>query len=338
MSLMRDEAIESAAVVERQLKANHATSAALAARWKAAPPRFIMTLARGSSDHAATFAKYLIERTCGRVVASAAPSLSSLYDARLALKNSAVLAISQSGQSADLLAFAQDARAAGAEVIAVVNDVASPLAKLADVVLPLHAGPEHSVAATKSYIASLSAVLQLTAHWSGDSALKTGLDALPDALARAAVDAPEELVERLAKARSMFTLGRASAFGIAGEAALKLKETCTIHAEAYSTAEVLHGPMAIVGDGFPIIAFLQNDRSVSTTRETLQKLEDAGARITTFGAAELNADVPVAASGPGLFALPPAILRFYLLAEAVARAKGLNPDAPRNLRKVTISR
>lgn len=338
MSFLIDEVQEAASVVSRLLTRNAPVCGVLGRRWQDKPPRLIVTCARGSSDHVATFAKYLIERYCGCPVASAAPSLSSLYARPLVLEGAVVLCISQSGRSHDLLAFVEQAREAGAETVAIVNDMSSPLAALAQTVLPMHCGVEHSVAATKTFMASLVAIIQLTAEWAGDDALRQALAELPADLAPTGSTPDAAAMETISAATSMFTLGRGLAFAIAGEAALKLKETCQIHAEAYSPAEVLHGPLAIVGAGFPVLAFLQNDASAPTTAETLQRLEAAGARLHSFGESACGATMPTAATKHPVTALVAQIQQFYLLAEACAHSRGLDPDHPRNLRKVTISR
>jgi len=170
-TLMYREAHESAAVVERQLRENAQILKPLGEQLRAKPPRFIVTCARGSSDHAAAYAKYVFETRLGLITASASPSISSIYDADLRLDGALFVAISQSGKSPDLLRSAQAAKDAGAHVVALVNVEDSPLAAMADTFVPLRAGPELSVAATKSYLATLAAILQLTAHWSNDDAL-----------------------------------------------------------------------------------------------------------------------------------------------------------------------
>ena len=179
---MHSEAAEAANAVARQFAANAATIDALVERLRAQPPRFIVTCARGSSDHAATYGKYLFETTLGLATASASPSVGSVYAVQPKLDDVLFIAISQSGKSSDLLRNAEIAKAGGAHVLALVNVADSPLAHLADTVLPLHAGPENSVAATKSYLCSLAAQLQLAARWSGDARLLAAVDALPDAM------------------------------------------------------------------------------------------------------------------------------------------------------------
>ena len=183
-TLMYREAHEAAAVVERQLRENAPILKALGEQLRAKPPRFIVTCARGSSDHAAAYAKYVFETRLGLITASASPSISSIYDADLHMDGALFVAISQSGKSPDLLRSAQAAKDAGAHVVALVNVEDSPLAQMADTFVPLRAGPELSVAATKSYLATLAAVLQLTAHWSNDATLHEVVDRLPDDLRR----------------------------------------------------------------------------------------------------------------------------------------------------------
>lgn len=329
------EAAESAAVVRAQLAANRETTRRLGATLRELAPRAVVTCARGSSDHAATFAKYLLETRCGVLTASAAPSVSSVYEARSDLRGTLCLAISQSGRSPDLLSAAASARAAGALVVALVNARDSPLAAGADHVIPLHAGVERSVAATKSHLASLAAILQLVAAWRGDRELDSALAALPDGLERAWRLDWQAAIEPLRRARSLFVLGRGLGLGVALEAALKLKETCRLHAEGLSAAELRHGPMALVQAGFPVLLFAQDDETHDSSAALAAELAAAGAIVVAAGC-----------EAPGILALPtvaadpvaqPILLvqAFYRLAEALARARGLDPDRPAHLRKVT---
>src|SRR5690348_11830483 len=232
-TLMYQEAHAAADVIAHQLAANAGVLAELGASLRARPPRCIVTCARGSSDHAAAYAKYVFETRLGVVTASASPAVSSIYDAPLQLEGALFLAISQSGKSPDLLLSAQAAKAAGAQVVALVNDTESPLAQQADTVVPLRAGPERSVAATKSYLATLSAVLQLTACWSGDEALHAALDRLPGDLRHGWEMDWRALGDGLLKVHNLFVVGRGYGFGAALEGALKFKETCGLHAEAF---------------------------------------------------------------------------------------------------------
>src|SRR5688572_6163987 len=169
------EAAESANVVRHQLVANAVPLATLGARLRLSPPRAVVTCARGSSDHAATYAKYLIEAYTGVLTSSAAPSVSSIYEAQADLGEALFVAISQSGKSPDLLTTTRAAKEGGALTVALCNSPGSPLMQMVEVPVPLHAGPETSVAATKSYIASLSAIAQLLAYWTDDQELLRAL-------------------------------------------------------------------------------------------------------------------------------------------------------------------
>jgi len=329
------EAGQAAQVVAAQLTANAARVEAIARRLRANPPRAVVTCARGSSDHAATFAKYLIETRTGVLTSSAGLSVSSVYAAAQNMEGVLYLAISQSGKSPDLLASVRAAKAAGAFTIALVNDVTSPLAELVDEVLPLHAGPELSVAATKSYIAALSAITQLVAAWAEDADLAKGLAALPAGLAEAWALDWTPAIERLTPARNLYVLGRGVGFGVAQEAALKFKETCGLHAEAFSAAEVLHGPMALVKTGFPVLVFAQNDESRGSVDEMAASLAARDADVLLVGAGEVGAGVlPALAAHP---VIEPILMiqSFYRMANALSVARGYNPDSPPHLNKVT---
>lgn len=333
---MHSEAAEAAGAVARQFAANAATIDSLVERLRAQPPRFIVTCARGSSDHAATYGKYLFETELGLVTASASPSVGSVYAVQPNLQGALFVAISQSGKSPDLLRNAEIAKAGGAHVLALVNVADSPLAKLAHTVLPLHAGPETSVAATKSYLCSLAALLQLTARWSGDEKLLAAVDALPDAMREAWQQDWSPLVSGLRLAEHLFVLGRGLGLGAAQEAALKFKETSGLHAEAFSSAEVKHGPMAIVGPDFPVLAFAQDDDTGAGTEAVAAELRARGAPVWI---------ARPGMHGPGVLPLPasphPActpiltVQAFYGAVNALSVARGHNPDVPPHLNKVT---
>ncbi|MFT4198918.1 MAG: SIS domain-containing protein [Pseudoxanthomonas sp.] len=336
-TLMFAEAASAGAVVRAQFARNRAAVEALAQRLRAVPPPFVATCARGSSDHAATFGKYLIETQLGIVTASASPSVGSVYAAPLRLRGALFVVISQSGKSPDLLRNAQAARAAGAHVLALVNVEDSPLAALADTVIPLCAGAERSVAATKSYLAALAALLQLAAHWSQDAALLAALEALPAALEAAWQADWSALVAGLEPARNLFVLGRGLGLGAAQEAALKFKETCGLHAEAYSSAEVKHGPMALVGPGFPVLCFTQPDGTEAGTLALAQEFRTRGAQVwVAAGQAEaVPGLLPLAAAPHPACAPLLAVQSFYRAANALALRRGHNPDVPPHLNKVT---
>jgi glucosamine--fructose-6-phosphate aminotransferase (isomerizing) len=335
-TLMYQEAHAAAGVIAHQLEANASLLAELGAQLRSQPPRCIVTCARGSSDHAAAYAKYVFETRLGVITASASPSVSSIYDAPMQLDGALFLAISQSGKSPDLLLSAQAAKAAGAQVVALVNDTDSPLAHWADTVVPLHAGPERSVAATKSYLATLSAVLQLTACWSGDQALQAALDRLPGDL-RQGWDADwRALGEGLLRVHNLFVVGRGYGFGAALEAALKFKETCGLHAEAFSAAEVRHGPMALVGAGFPVLVFAQEDGTLENTLGVASEFRARGAQVWVAAPGASGPDVlPLPAGVPAITTPLVAIQSFYRAASTLSLARGYDPDVPPHLRKVT---
>jgi glutamine---fructose-6-phosphate transaminase (isomerizing) len=337
-TFMAAEIEEVGAVVRRQLPANAASTAKLAADLRAREPSFVATIARGSSDHAALYLKHLVELKLALACASLGPSIASLYHAPLKLEGAVAIAISQSGQSPDILAMQRAAKKQRATSIALVNDEASPLAHEADARLPLCAGVERSVAATKSMIASLTAGASLVAHWSDDAALLAALQNLPSVLdsssAAPLVDGP---VDALAQASSMFVVGRGATHAVAAEAALKLKETSAIHAEAFSSAEVLHGPAGIIGPGFPVLAFAPADSARPGFFDTLD-------RLAAFGASPLLVDIEPHQRWPTLVALDGghplltpivALHAFYRIAEVVARRRGRDPDQPSHLKKVT---
>jgi glucosamine--fructose-6-phosphate aminotransferase (isomerizing) len=329
------EAADAPGVVARQLSENRRLIEKLAAALRAKKLRSVVTGARGSSDHAATYAKYLIETRLGILTSSIGLSIGSVYATQPDFQDTVFLAISQSGKSPDLLASVEKAKAGGAFVIAIVNDDKSPLSMLADVAIPLLAGPEKSVAATKTYLASVSAIAALAAAWSEDTALLAALAQLPD-LMRDAWNADwSSVVPLLSPARDLYTIGRGVGFGAAQEAALKFKETCGLHAEAFSAAEVRHGPMALVKRGFPVLMLSQNDETRAGMKELAEKAVAAGAKVMIAGFDASGAvSLPAIAAHP---ALEPILMAqsFYRMINALSIARGFDPDRPPNLNKIT---
>lgn len=331
-TLMFQEAQQTADVIATQYERNQATVQALAAELRSNPPPFVVTCARGSSDHAATYGKYLFETQLGIVTASASPSVGSVYEAKQQLRGALYLVISQSGKSPDLLRNASAAADAGARVVAIVNAEDSPLAALADTVIPLHAGPERSVAATKSYLGSLAAILQLAAYWKNEAPLLDALPRLPGSL-RAAWQADwSPLTDGLVDAHNLFVLGRGLGLAAAQEAALKFKETCGLHAEAYSSAEVKHGPMALVGPGFPVLCFAQPDETEAGTLALAREFRGRGAQVWVSSE---HGDLPLASAPHPACAPLLTVQSFYRAINALALRRGHNPDVPPHLNKVT---
>jgi len=334
-TLMFAEAAEAAAVVARQAAAQQAARSALVAALRRDPPRAVVTLARGSSANAATVARYLVETHLRLLTSSAAPSSASVYEAAPNYAGTLMLAISQSGKSPDLLAAARTARDGGARLVALVNDASSPLAALADTFLPLGAGPEKSVAATKSFVASVAALLQLVAEWSEDHALVEALADLPALLDRAWALDWSAALPPLRTASNLYVVARGPAFGIAQEMALKIKETCGFHAEAFSAAEVRHGPMAIVEKGFPVLLLGQDDESRDSVAVLAPEFAERGALVMSAGLDDVpGIRLPALKAHP---VLQPLLLvqSFYRLANALAVTRGRDPDRPPHLAKVT---
>jgi glutamine---fructose-6-phosphate transaminase (isomerizing) len=336
---MRREIREAPEAVGRQAEALRTPLAELVGRLRRQPPQVAVTCARGSSAHAATFGKHLIERYLGIPVAAAAPSVATVYRQRLRLRDQLFLAISQSGRSDDLIEQTAAARAAGAVTVALVNATDSPLAEASDIVLPMEAGPELSVAATKTFIASASALLRLLALWSEDRTMAAALGRLPDRLREAGDLDWSEALTAFETAPSLVTIGRGPTLAVAREAALKLKETCNLHAEAFSGAEFLHGPVALVDDDYPILMFVPTDAAQAGLLGLSSSLRKKGASLYAAEPGE-----PAAGRLPALVPDHPEtdaislIQSFYGLAVRLAERRGIDVDRPRHLQKVTRTR
>lgn len=334
---MQREVLEIPEAAARLLELGAAQAENFATEFLKAQPSMIATIGRGSSDHAAYFLKYAFEITLGIPVASLGPSLASLYGASMHLKNTAAIAISQSGKSPDIVSLAQSVTQSGSLSIALVNSVPSPLSDACSHVLDIGAGPEKSVAATKSFVNSIVAGLMLLAAISKDAGLSSALKTLPKSLDAALNQNWQALSDHLIQRKSMFVLGRGPALAIAHEAALKMKETCAVHGEAYSSAEVLHGPVEILDDGFPVLVFNPGDRSGQATAGVAREIAGRGASVFVAGGsvgAGLS-ELSVASTGHALTDALVQIVSFYVFAEAHARRLGRNPDEPKQLKKVT---
>lgn len=340
---MRAEALEAPARVADLLARDAEAYAALGAALRARPPRGVLTLARGSSDHAAQHLAYLAMARLGQLVTSLPPSLLTLYDSPLRADGLLALALSQSGRSPDLVEPLQRLRAGGATTVALVNDAGSPLAAAAEHALPLHAGEERSVAATKSFIAQLVAGARLVAAWQDDAALAAALHALPEVLAlAAALDAPAA-VEALAPVQQLYVIGRGPGLAVAQELALKFKETCGLQAEAFSGAELAHGPMALVQPGWPLLVLAPRGPAQAGLLALAQQQQARGAAVWLMAAPDTEAPPgpqrlhAVAAGHADLDAIA-MVQSLYPLIEALARRRGRDPDRPPGLQKVTLTR
>jgi glucosamine--fructose-6-phosphate aminotransferase (isomerizing) len=334
---MEAEFREAPAVVQRQAQALRAPMAELLARIKRKPPGFVVTCARGSSAHAATFGKHLIERHLGIAVGAFAPNIATIYGQRLRLNGQLFVTVSQSGRSDDLVESVAMAKAAGALTATIVNDTDSPLAKTSDIVLPMAAGPELSVAATKTFVASLAVLLHVTAEWTNDDALRAATEGLPEQLAAATALDWWAALNEMADARSLVTIGRGPTLAIAREAALKLKETCNLHAEAFSGAEFLHGPVALVESSYPVLLFMPTDQAAAGLRELAENLRGKDASVFVTGEKIAGALPALAPDHPDTDAVC-LIQSFYALAVRLAQRRGTDVDVPRHLRKVTRTR
>ena len=335
-SMMLKEAVSAAECVALQLSQDADRYAALGQTLRTTQFNTALTIARGSSDHAANYCAYLIMARMGRVVASLPMSLLTLYKSPLVTRNTLTIAISQSGQSPDVVEPTGYFRNGGATTVALVNDITSPLAQTAEWAMPLHAGKEQSVAATKSFITSLVAGARLVAEWQNDPDLKEGLAALPDALAVAAQADWSPAIEVLAPARNIMVVGRGISFPIALESALKFKETSALQAEAFSGAEIKHGPMALIEEGYPLMIFATRGPTQAGLVQLATEMRGRGARVLLAAPADIaerDLTLPTAAT-PDLDPIV-AVQAFYVMAAKLAEARGMDPDRPRHLSKVT---
>jgi glucosamine--fructose-6-phosphate aminotransferase (isomerizing) len=335
---MGAESREATEVLRRQQDMLANPIAALTAALRKNPPRVVVTCARGSSAHAATYGKHLIERRLGIPVAAAAPGIASLYRRPLALKDQLFIAISQAGRSADTLETAALARSSGALTVAIVNDAGSPLAQACEIVLPMAAGAELSIAATKTFTASLAVLTRLAASWTDDHAMQRALERLPERLRSAADLDWSAGLDRLAGASSVMTIGRGPTLAIAREASLKLKEGCNLHAEAFSAAEFQHGPIALVEQAYPIIVFMPTDEAARGMVELVAGLARKGASV--FSTGTMPEATSLAILQPDHPDVDPICLiqSFYQLLIRIAARRGYDVDNPRHLQKVTQTR
>jgi glucosamine--fructose-6-phosphate aminotransferase (isomerizing) len=338
-SLMLEEARSAPSAVAELLDADQEAYQALGASLRSDPPTGIVTLARGSSDHAAAYFAYLLAVRSGRLVTSLPMSLVTLYHSPLQAHRMLVIAVSQSGRSPDVVEPLQELRKSGATTIAVLNEMGSPLGQAAQWVLPLHAGHERSVAATKSFICSLVAGARLTAQWCECEDLKQGLRSLPASLDEACSIDWSNAIEPLAATERLMVIARGMGHSIAKEAALKLKETCGIQAEAFSAAEVRHGPQTLIAAGYPLFAFALRGPSQAEVLALATEMKQRGANVILAAPDDVPERDLTLATTPSEHLDPiAAIQSFYTLVEAVSLARGRDPDRPPFLNKVTSTR
>jgi glucosamine--fructose-6-phosphate aminotransferase (isomerizing) len=332
---METEAREAPAVAAKLAAGAPVLLGGLAARLRQLRPHYAITAGRGSSGAAGLLAKYLFEERLGLPTTSAAPSVQSIYHRSLELSQALVLVISQSGRSPDLVEFCRAASGPSVLRVGMVNDIASPLAGAVDVSLPLMAGPETSVAATKSCLAAMLMVFGLTAHWRGDDAMLAAFARAPKALADALAQDWSSADTFLDGEGPIYVVGRGPGFAIAKEGALKLKETNALHAEAVSAAEIRHGPYALVGPKLRVVMFAQRDAALEGQLKLKADLEARGSPVMLISPGSAT---KVAPDDEPVIELIGMLARFYVFASQGAVRRGRSPDAPPMLSKITETR
>ena len=346
MSLLEREIHDQPAAIGRMLDAARGTVERLAAAIRERDVRYVMIAARGTSDNAGRYASYLFSAFNGLPVALATPSLYTIYHRPPRLRDVLVLGISQSGQSVDIVEVVQEAARQGALTAVITNDPVSPLGEAAAFTLDLCAGEEKAVAATKTYTTSLAMLGLLSAILAGDEERLASLLQLPESVARTL-----DLAERVAHQRAeryrymeyCVVIGRGFNYATAFEVALKLKELSYIVAEPYSSADFLHGPLAIVEPGFPVVVVAPDGVLFPDLVEFLRRLRERKAEVVVISnrmeALELaQTAMPLPTGMPEWLSPVAAVIPGQLLAYYLTLAKGLEPDAPRGLHKVTVTR
>ena len=335
-SLLKQEALSAPDVVQFQGETTSEALRDLCAAYHQCPPGYLITIARGSSDHAAAYFAYLAMLKLKRPVLSMPPSLMTLHQTQFPVQKQWAFAISQSGASPDLITSISQLRQQGARTVSLTNLPHSALEQVAEWHIPLCAGIEQSVAASKSFIASLTATARFVAYASDDASLINALQTLPEKLKAACNNPWQTAITALKSADKAYVIGRGLGETIARECALKLKETCGIQAEAFSSAEVRHGPMQVIQPGYPVLVLaLRGPEQADCLRFALD-MRERGAQVL-LAAPEDIADRDLDLICTDDLHLDPvtAIQSFYLMVESLAIARGMNPDAPAYLKKIT---
>jgi len=342
MSQVETEIREQPEVLERLLREGRDRANEIAARIRERSPRYVVIAARGSSDNAARYAQYLFGAHNRLPVCLATPSLFTLYESGPSLAGAVAVGVSQSGRSPDIVAVLEAARRDGSLTVAITNEPGSPLAKAAEHVLPLGAGPERAVAATKTYTASLGALAMLSAALDANAARAGELAKLP-ALVAATLERNASLDDKVARyryAEQFVVVGRGFNYSTAFEIALKMKETSYIVAEPYSPADLLHGPVAMIDRGFPALVVAPSGRSLPDLAALMGTLDERRAELVAvsddtgvLSRARVGLSLPQGI--PEWLSPLAAVVPGQLWAAALARSRGLDPDRPRGLSKVT---
>jgi glucosamine--fructose-6-phosphate aminotransferase (isomerizing) len=341
-SHLRSEILEQPEVLEQLLDEERGPIERVAHLIREYDPRFVVIVARGSSDNAARYGQYLFGAANGLAVALATPSLFTLYERPPRLQDALVLAISQSGQSPDIVAVVEEGQRQGALTVALTNDDRSPLARAAGHTIRLHAGRERSVAATKTYTASLGALAMLSAVLDPGDGRMERLHALPERMADVLRSTPDVLraTERYRYMEACVVISRGFNYATSFEIALKLKELTYVLAEPYSSADFQHGPVALVEQGFPVLAVVPEGEVAGEMVELLQQLREREAELVVISAREdalalAQTPLPIPGGVEEALSPPVTVIPGQLFALGLTRAKGFNPDHPRGLRKVT---
>ncbi|HKG23109.1 MAG TPA: SIS domain-containing protein [Blastocatellia bacterium] len=341
MSLMLAEIQQQPLALERIIKREGRRIIGFAESLKKRRTRLIVLVARGSSDNAALFGRYLLEISAGIPVSMAAPAVHTLYRARLDLRDALVIGISQSGEGSDINIVLENARRSGATTLAITNEAGSAMARAADETFLIHAGRERSVAATKTYTGQLMIFHLLASAMNGNKRFAE-VERLPELASRSLDLRPqvEEMVERYAFMDHCVVVGRGLNYANAYEFAIKLMETCYVVAERFSSADFLHGPIAMVERSFPAFLFAPPGKTLAGMKELLGKLTRLGAETVV-----ISSENAVLKSATRALKVPertgemlspiPYIIPAQLFAALLAKAKGLSPDRPRSLAKVT---
>jgi glutamine---fructose-6-phosphate transaminase (isomerizing) len=345
MVMMQKEILEQPEALTKCLEYNSSVITEIVKKIDTRKIRSVVIAARGTSDHAGIYGKYIIESTIGLPVAMAAPSVFTVYKKDMDLSDSLVIGLSQSGKAADVLEVIKGANSCGAISVTITNDIESPLAKEANYHLYCNSGVEKSVAATKTFITEMYLLAQLVAEWTGDNSIKNELSEIPGNISKIfdGLDYITEKVERYRFMNECFVLARGVNYSIAMESALKIQETSYVRAKAYATSDFHHGPFAMIQKDMPVIVYAPNGPSLKDTTEMILKLKGSEAEIIV-----ISNNSEVLEQGNTSFTIPDTsndmISPFYniiiaqLFACRLSLVKGLNPDSPRGLSKVTITK
>jgi glucosamine--fructose-6-phosphate aminotransferase (isomerizing) len=344
-SHLQQEILEQPKVLRRLLEIERPVISEVAAAIRAYSPHSMVIAARGSSDNAARYGQYLFGAANGLLVALATPSLFTLYEKPPCLEGAVVLGISQSGQSPDIVAVVDEGRRHGALTVALTNDLDSPLASSAEYVICLHAGLERSIAATKTYTASILALALLSTALAEDAELAQAIEASPEAVSEVLTSAPAiiKAAERYRYMEACVVVSRGYNYATAFEIALKLKELSYVLSEPYSSADFRHGPVALVEHGFPVLAVVPEGCVADELVEFLRKLREREAELVVISDREdalamAQTPFPLPKGVPEWLSPLVAVVPGQIFALGLTLAKGFDPDHPRGLRKVTLTR